>query len=155
MPMSEAIVDLAAHSTLVAWESFYIIVGSSAGALTGLQFVVITLTAESSAGGPPEIAAFGTPTVLHFCAALLVSALLSAPWSALSARASPSRCVARPGSCTPPSWCGALGGRKPTGRCWRTGFGMRCFRSWPIPDSSWAASCCRVNPGRPCPWSRR
>lgn len=76
--------DLAAHATLVAWESFYIIVGSSAGALTGLQFVVIALTAESSAGGPPEIAAFGTPTVLHFCAALLVSALLSAPWSALS-----------------------------------------------------------------------
>lgn len=72
------------NPTLVAWESFYIIVGSSAGALTGLQFVVIALTAESSAGGPPEIAAFGTPTVLHFCAALLVSALLSAPWSALS-----------------------------------------------------------------------
>jgi tellurite resistance protein TehA-like permease len=33
---------------------------------------------------PPEIAAFGTPTVTHFCAALLVSALLSAPWASLS-----------------------------------------------------------------------
>ena len=29
-----------------AWESFYVIVGSSGGALIGLQFVVITLTAE-------------------------------------------------------------------------------------------------------------
>jgi hypothetical protein len=29
-----------------AWESFYVIVGSSAAALTGLQFVVITLSAQ-------------------------------------------------------------------------------------------------------------
>lgn len=28
--------------------------------------------------------AFATPTVVHFCAALLVSAILSAPWAALS-----------------------------------------------------------------------
>jgi hypothetical protein len=28
---------------LAKWESFYVIVGSSAGALTGLQFVVIAL----------------------------------------------------------------------------------------------------------------
>ncbi len=31
---------------LQAWENFYVIVGSSAGALTGLQFVVLTLIAE-------------------------------------------------------------------------------------------------------------
>jgi len=31
---------------LVEWESFYVIVGSSAGALIGLQFVVLTLLAE-------------------------------------------------------------------------------------------------------------
>jgi len=36
-----------AQSPLAAWESFYIIVGSSAGALTGLQFVVVTLVMES------------------------------------------------------------------------------------------------------------
>jgi len=35
----------AAASTLSAWENFYVIVGSSAGALTGLQFVVMTLIA--------------------------------------------------------------------------------------------------------------
>lgn len=70
---------------LTAWENFYIIVGSSAGALTGLQFVVIALIAEvrprNSSG---EISAFGTPTVVHFCAVLLLGAILSAPWGALS-----------------------------------------------------------------------
>jgi len=70
------------RALLGEWESFYIIVGSCAGALTGLQFVVIALVADSRhRATSPEIAAFGTPTVLHFCAALLVSALLSAPWT--------------------------------------------------------------------------
>jgi len=32
-----------AQDTLLQWENFYIIVGSSAGALTGLQFVVMAL----------------------------------------------------------------------------------------------------------------
>ena len=34
-----------------AWESFYVIVGSSAGALTGLQFVVMTLIAQTGLTG--------------------------------------------------------------------------------------------------------
>jgi hypothetical protein len=67
-----------------AWESFYVIVGSSAAALTGLQFVMITLAKEAwrepSTG---EIDAFATPTIVHFCAVLLVSATLSAPWPGL------------------------------------------------------------------------
>jgi hypothetical protein len=68
-----------------AWESFYVIVGSSAAALTGLQFVVIALVADTRARSSPEtIGAFGTPTVVHFCVVLLVSAVLSAPWHALS-----------------------------------------------------------------------
>ena len=33
-------------SELIDWNSFYVIVGSSAGALIGLQFVVLTLIAE-------------------------------------------------------------------------------------------------------------
>jgi hypothetical protein len=33
-------------TALDGWENFYVIVGSSAGALIGLQFVVITLIAE-------------------------------------------------------------------------------------------------------------
>jgi hypothetical protein len=31
-----------------------------------------------------EVSAFGTPTVVHFCAVLFVSAVLSAPWNRLS-----------------------------------------------------------------------
>jgi hypothetical protein len=73
-----------AHASLAPWESFYVIVGSSAAALTGLQFVVIVLIAEvQRRSTSAQIAAFGTPTVVHFCAALLVSALLSAPWQTL------------------------------------------------------------------------
>src|SRR5262245_41711727 len=65
-----------------AWEAFYVIVGSSAGALTGLQFVVLTMISESQVikGTEQSLAAFGSPNVVHFCAALLVSALFSAPW---------------------------------------------------------------------------
>jgi hypothetical protein len=75
----------AAGSPFSDWENFYVIVGSSAAALTGLQFVVIALIAESTAKtGGRAIAAFGTPTVVHFCAALLASAIVSAPWRGLS-----------------------------------------------------------------------
>jgi hypothetical protein len=81
----EGIVAEAASSALSGWENFYVIVGSSAGALTGLQFVVIALIAEARAARSMlEIRAFGTPTVVHFCAALLVSVIVSAPWRALS-----------------------------------------------------------------------
>ena len=74
----------AAVSPLTAWENFYVITGSAAAALTGLMFVVITLIASSrvrrSSG---TLGAFGTPTVVHFCLALLVAAILSAPWQVL------------------------------------------------------------------------
>ena len=77
-----------AHEILGKWESFYVIVGSSAGALTGLQFVVIALVAEGGLRSSHRtISAFGTPTVVHFCSVLFVSAVLSAPWSALSSAA--------------------------------------------------------------------
>jgi hypothetical protein len=71
-------------SALGAWESFYVIVGSSAAGLTGLQFVVMALLADvRRKSSEKEISAFGTPTVVHFGAALLVSAVLSAPWPSL------------------------------------------------------------------------
>ncbi len=67
--------------TLAAWGSYYMIVGSSGAALIGLQFVVITLIAgmrrDTDAG---SLSAFGTPTVVHFTGALIVSAVMSAPW---------------------------------------------------------------------------
>src|SRR6266540_6142437 len=72
-------------SPFIAWETFYVIIGSSAGALTGLQFVVIALVAETQQRTSSHtIAAFGTPTIVHFCTVLLISAILSAPWSTLS-----------------------------------------------------------------------
>jgi len=75
----------AAVSPLAAWENFYVIIGSSAAALTGLQFVVIALIAETRKRSSfREIDAFSTPTIVHFCAVLLVSAILSAPWHVLS-----------------------------------------------------------------------
>jgi hypothetical protein len=67
-----------------AWESFYVIIGSSAAALTGLQFVVIVLGAEVGMGSATTNRAFGTPTIVHFGAVLLLSAILSAPWHRLS-----------------------------------------------------------------------
>jgi len=68
---------------LVGWQSYYVIIGSSGAALTGLQFVVMALMAEGpipSSGGEEGVAAFGSPNIVHFCAALLLSAMLSAPW---------------------------------------------------------------------------
>ncbi len=74
----------AAVSQLAAWQNFYVIIGSSAATLTGLMFVVITLIAGSQMRRSSGTnAAFGTPTVVHFCAALLVAAVLSAPWQVL------------------------------------------------------------------------
>src|SRR5436305_4937662 len=70
------------------WESFYVIVGAAAGALIGLQFVVLTLIAERPALRAAEAgAAFATPTIVHFGTALLLSALLRAPWQAITLRA--------------------------------------------------------------------
>jgi hypothetical protein len=74
----------AAISPFASWENFYVIVGSSAAALTGLQFVVIVLGASLNAVTRPAMRAFGTPTIVHFSASLLVSAMLSAPWSSVS-----------------------------------------------------------------------
>jgi hypothetical protein len=71
-------------TALANWQNFYVIVGSSAGALTGLQFVVITLIAQAGiASSMREIRAFGSPTTVHFCMALLVSAIASCPWHGL------------------------------------------------------------------------
>jgi hypothetical protein len=73
-------------TVIEGWENFYVIVGSSAGALIGLQFVVITLIAArpitrgtAQAGG-----AFATPSVVHFGVVLLLSAMVSAPWDVIT-----------------------------------------------------------------------
>jgi len=73
-------------TVLSGWENFYVIVGSSAGALIGLQFVVITLIAakpiaqvDAQAGG-----AFATPSVVHFGVVLLLSSIGSVPWDGIT-----------------------------------------------------------------------
>jgi hypothetical protein len=72
-------------SELAEWDSFYVIVGSAAGALIGLQFVVLTLIAERPPLRAAEAgAAFATPTIVHFGTALLLSALLRVPWQAIT-----------------------------------------------------------------------
>jgi hypothetical protein len=78
-----------AGSVLTPWSNFYIMTGSSAAALTGLMFIVITLVMgeERLRRSPDGISAFSTPTVVHLCAAFLFSAALSAPWHTLAAPA--------------------------------------------------------------------
>lgn len=73
---------------LAKWDSYYAIVGSAAGALIGLQFVVITLVAERPQAGTAEAgAAFSSPTVGHFGAVLFLSLLLHAPWETITVAA--------------------------------------------------------------------
>ena len=71
-------------TVLAGWTNFFVILGSSAGALIGLQFVVVALLADvpQRPGQQHEQAgaAFGTPTIVHFSTVLLLSAVLSAPW---------------------------------------------------------------------------
>jgi hypothetical protein len=72
---------------LDGWKNFYVIVGSSAGALIGLQFVVITLIAAKPIPGADAQAggAFSTPTVVHFAIVLFLSAIANVPWDGITA----------------------------------------------------------------------
>ena len=73
-------------TALYAWQNFYVIVGSSAGALIGLQFVVLTLIASRPVGAGTAQAghAFATPTIVHFGAALLQAGIMTAPWQGVT-----------------------------------------------------------------------
>jgi hypothetical protein len=73
-------------TALDGWENFYVIVGSSAGALIGLQFVVVTLIASRpvTQGAVQAGGAFATPSVVHFGVVLLLSAIVSAPWDGIT-----------------------------------------------------------------------
>ncbi len=69
---------------LTTWENFYVIIGAAAASLTGLMFVVLTLIVGTRRQTTDETnSAFGTPTVVHFCSALLIAAIISAPWQTL------------------------------------------------------------------------
>ena len=77
----------AGPSVLAAWSSFYVITGSSAAALTGLMFVVVTLVAGDRSRQVDQTGAgfetFSAPTVVHFCMAFFISGMLSVPWRSL------------------------------------------------------------------------
>ena len=77
--MQEAMVPLQS-----AWQNFYVVIGSASAALIGLMFVVVTLIASRGRQRSGEaLGAFGTPTIVHLCAALIITAILCAPWPAL------------------------------------------------------------------------
>jgi hypothetical protein len=66
---------------LSEWNNFYMLLGSCAGALIGLQFVVLTVAAQTSLIAHEHTnAAFSTPTITHFGCVLLMSALITLPW---------------------------------------------------------------------------
>lgn len=67
---------------LSGWQTFYEIVGSSAGALIGLQFILISLIGRQPHGpeGAQTSRAFSTPTVVHFTIVLLLAGAGTAPW---------------------------------------------------------------------------
>ena len=71
-----------------SWDNFYVIVGSAAAALISIQFVVMALIGGLRTRLTAEgIGAFGTPSVVHLSGVLVASALMTAPWTSLLARA--------------------------------------------------------------------
>jgi hypothetical protein len=65
---------------LHAWHEFYFLLGTSAAALTGLMFVVVSINPENISRSPEErFRAFTTPTMVFFTTALVVSAVLLVP----------------------------------------------------------------------------
>ena len=74
-------------SLLNNWQNFYSIIGTAAATLTGLMFVATTLLAGLNAHvetAHAGISAFNTPTVVQFCAVLLLAGIFSAPWQSFT-----------------------------------------------------------------------
>lgn len=73
-------------SLLTGWENFYVIIGSAAGGLTGLTFVVIALIRDvaRAAVQPTGVDTFVTPTIVHFGGVLALAAFMSVPHQRLS-----------------------------------------------------------------------
>jgi hypothetical protein len=75
-----------AVAALAKWQTFYEIIGSSAGALIGLQFVAMSLISNAKAQPDAEAGhAFATPTIVHFAMALGLAGVLAAPWEDIDA----------------------------------------------------------------------
>lgn len=66
------------------WQTFNEIVGSAAGALTGLQFVAMAIVSDVPRKSREQgIEAFTGPTIVHFVAALLLAASVAMPWQGI------------------------------------------------------------------------
>jgi len=65
------------------WQTFFQLTGEAAATLTGLLFVVITITAGRPRPQGSQVGSrfFTTPTVFHFASVLAVSAMALAPAS--------------------------------------------------------------------------
>jgi hypothetical protein len=100
-----------ASPLLESWANFYIILGSSAGGLTGLTFVVIALVSAAQSVQMSGLRTFITPTVVHFCSVLAIAALLNVPGQ------------------TPSSLGLCLGGSGLTGLCYSIGTIVQLYRN--------------------------
>jgi hypothetical protein len=70
------------------WDSFFQITGEAAATLTGLLFVVVSLSqARDRSVMLRAVSIYLTPTVLHFAVVLTISAASEAPGLAIAARA--------------------------------------------------------------------
>ncbi len=70
---------VAAIAELRDWSDFYVIVGSAAGALTGLMFVVVALQGDGRRNRIDAVETYSTPTVVHLATVLLIAAVLAVP----------------------------------------------------------------------------
>ena len=73
-------------TSLTEWTSFYGVLGTAAGSLTGLQFVMMALVADlpTTPGQEDATDAFASPTIVHFCAVLFLTAVAVMPWHHLT-----------------------------------------------------------------------
>ncbi len=66
------------------WETFYVIVGSAGGALTGLLFVIVALVADRAQSSTEHgLSAFTTPSIFHFVNVLVIAAVITMPRKSL------------------------------------------------------------------------
>jgi len=71
---------LARAVPLETWHDFFVVAGTAAGALTGLQFVVIALNqGPRNPGAYKAVRSYATPTIVHFAAVLVLASVLSFP----------------------------------------------------------------------------
>src|SRR5437899_11100303 len=72
--------EVSMSEPLQGWHEFYFLLGTSAAALTGLMFVVVSINPENVGRRPASgTRGFVTPTMVFFTTTFLVSALLLVP----------------------------------------------------------------------------